>query len=38
MESFILEILQDDISDKIDPRQFAMKGRSTTQALVLHGI
>ena len=35
MEGFILEPLLDDITDKIDPCQIAMKSRSTTQALVL---
>ena len=38
MEGFMLELLLDDINRTIDPYQFAMKGRSTTQALmpVLH--
>ena len=35
MEGFILEPLLDDITDKIDLCKFAMKSRSTTQALVL---
>ena len=34
-EGFILQPLLDDVTDKIDPCQSAMKGRSTTQALVL---
>ena len=34
MEGSILEPLLADIGDQIDPYQFAMKGRSTTQALV----
>ena len=34
MEGFNLEPLLADIGDQIDPYQFAMKGRSTTQALV----
>lgn len=40
MESFALESLISDIGDKIDPYQFAIKGRSTTQALVflLHNV
>jgi hypothetical protein len=40
MEGFTLEPLLDDIGDQIDPYQFAMKGRSTTQALVflLHNV
>ena len=40
MEGFTLEPLLADIGDQIDPYQFAMKGRSTTQALVflLHNV
>ena len=40
MEGFTLESLLADIGDQIDPYQFAMKGRSTTQALVflLHNV
>ena len=40
MEAFTLESLLADIGDHIDPYQFAMKGRSTTQALVflLHNV
>jgi hypothetical protein len=35
MEGFTLEPLLADIGDQIDPYQFAMKGRSTTQALLV---
>ena len=40
MEGFTLEPLLADIGDQIDPYQFAMKGRSTIQALVflLHNV
>ena len=40
MEGFTLEPLLADIGDQIDPYHFAMKGRSTTQALVflLHNV
>ena len=40
MEGFTLESLLADIGDQIDPYQFTMKGRSTTQALVflLHNV
>ena len=40
MEGFTLESFLADIGDQIDPYQFAMKGRSTTQALVflLHNV
>ena len=40
MEGFTLESLLADIGDQIDPYQFVMKGRSTTQTLVflLHNV
>ena len=40
MEGITLESLLADIGDQIDPYQFTMKGRSTTQALVflLHNV
>jgi hypothetical protein len=40
MEGFTLEPLLADIGDQIDPCQFTMKVRSTTQALVflLHNV
>ncbi|CAB4010790.1 Hypothetical predicted protein, partial [Paramuricea clavata] len=40
MEGFTLEPLLADIGDQIDPYQFAMKGRSTTEPLVflLHNV